>query len=105
MIRLGEGVDTTGRLSDAALERAFEAIDEYAGLLRVYQVPPERVRFCATSASRDASNADVFTAGVRARMGVDPEVIPGAEEAELAYSGAVRGLRLPVDRPTLVIDI
>ncbi|MFC6152701.1 Ppx/GppA phosphatase family protein [Nocardioides yefusunii] len=105
MVRLGEGVDTTGRLSDAALERAFEAIDEYAGLLRVYGVPPERVRFCATSASRDASNSDVFVAGVRERMGVEPEVIPGEEEAQLAYSGAVRGLDLPADGTALVIDI
>lgn len=104
MVRLGEGVDTTGRLSDAALERAFTVIDEYAGLLRVYGVPPERVRFCATSASRDAENSDVFVAGVQSRMGVTPEVIPGEEEAQLAYSGALRGLSLPADGITLVID-
>ncbi len=107
VVRLGEGVDATGRLSDAALERAFAAIDEYAEIIRAHEVPPERIRFCATSASRDASNSDVFAAGVRDRLGVDPEVIPGAEEAALAYAGAVRGLPLAADAtgPVLVIDI
>ena len=103
MVRLGEGVDRTGRLSDAALARTFKAIDEYAALIGAQ--PVSRIRFCATSASRDAANADVFRAGVRERLGVEPEVISGAEEAALAFDGAVRHLSLPVSPPTLVIDI
>ena len=107
VVRLGEGVDTSGRLSEAALERAFAAIDEYAEIIRAHGVPPERIRFCATSASRDASNADVFTAGVRERLGVEPEVIPGAEEAALAYSGALSALPPSAAEagPVLVVDI
>ena len=70
MVRLGQGVDRTGRLADEALERAFAAIDEYAALIAAHDV--SRIRFCATSATRDAANADVFADGVEARLGVDP---------------------------------
>ena len=89
MVRLGQGVDRTGRLADEALARAFAAIDEYAALIREHDVR-RRIRFCATSATRDATNGDVFAAGVRERLGVSPEVITGAEEAALAFDGAIR---------------
>ncbi|GAW47786.1 Ppx/GppA phosphatase [Nocardioides sp. PD653] len=105
MVRLGQDLDRTGRIADEALERAFAAIDEYAALIRAHDVPPERVRFCATSASRDASNADVFVAGVRARLGVEPEVVTGSEEAALSFDGAVRNLRVEPAPPILVIDV
>jgi exopolyphosphatase / guanosine-5'-triphosphate,3'-diphosphate pyrophosphatase len=105
MVRLGEGVDTTGRLAEAALARAFEALDEYAVLIAEHGVPPERIRFCATSATRDADNAEEFAAGVERRLGVRPEVIAGAEEAALAFDGAVRHLRDSVELPVLVVDI
>lgn len=105
MVRLGQDLDRTGVLADAALERAFAAIDEYAELIRSYGVPAERVRFVATSASRDAANADVFVAGVRARLGVEPEVVSGAEEAALAFDGAIRNLQHQPTGPVLVVDI
>jgi exopolyphosphatase / guanosine-5'-triphosphate,3'-diphosphate pyrophosphatase len=105
IVRLGQGVDRTGRLADQALERTFAAIDEYAALIDAHRVPTERIRFCATSASRDAVNGDVFTAGVRKRLGVSPEVISGDEEAALAFDGAVRHLRTPPEAPVLVVDI
>ena len=90
MVRLGQGVDRTGRLADEALERAFAAIDEYAALIAEHDV--SRIRFCATSATRDSSNGEVFADGVQARLGVRPEVLTGDEEAALAYDGAVRHL-------------
>ncbi len=102
-VRLGQGVDTSGELADEALARAFAAIDEYAVL--VARHPVERIRFCATSATRDASNAAVFATGVRARLGVDPEVVSGDEEARLTFDGAVRNLRDQPAEPVLVIDI
>ena len=103
IVRLGQGVDATGRLADDALARTFEALDEYAALIREHDV--SRIRFCATSATRDAENAAVFTDGVRERLGVTPEVLSGTEEAELAYDGAVRHLRDEPALPVLVVDI
>lgn len=103
MVRLGQGVDTTGELAPEALERAFAALDEYAALIAEHGAT--RIRFCATSATRDARNAAVFTAGVRARLGVEPEVVTGDEEAALAFDGAVRHLPTPPPSPVLVIDV
>ena len=103
IVRLGQGVDRTGRLADEALARTFAAIDEYAALIAAH--PVEQIRFCATSATRDASNSEAFTEGVRARLGVSPEVISGEEEAALAFDGAIRHLRAPATPPVLVVDI
>lgn len=104
VVRLGEGVDRTGAFSPAALERTFAACDAYAGAIREAGV--ERVRFVATSASRDVTNREAFVAGVRSRIGVEPEVITGEEEAGLSFRGAVRGLPpAHLAMPTLVVDI
>ena len=103
MVRLGQGVDRTGRLGDEALARTFAAIEEYADLVRQHGV--ERIRFCATSATRDAANASDFSDGVLARLGVRPDVLSGVEEAALAFDGAVRELTPVPAAPVLVVDI
>jgi exopolyphosphatase / guanosine-5'-triphosphate,3'-diphosphate pyrophosphatase len=103
IVRLGQGVDATGRLADEALARTFVALDEYAALIREHDV--SRLRFCATSATRDAANSDVFVEAVRTRLGVTPEVLSGAEEAALSFDGAVRHLRQEPALPVLVVDI
>ena len=103
MVRLGEGVDRTGRLGEAALARTFAAIEEYAVLIAEHGV--QRIRFCATSATRDAVNAAEFGDGVLARLGVRPEVLSGAEEAALAFDGALRNLTPTPDGDVLVVDI
>jgi exopolyphosphatase / guanosine-5'-triphosphate,3'-diphosphate pyrophosphatase len=105
VVRLGQGVDTTGELSEEALARTLAAIDEFAHVLRAHGVPPERTRFCATSATRDARNSAVFVEGVRARLGVTPQVLSGAEEAALVYAGAVGSLDPMPAEPVLVVDI
>ena len=103
IVRLGEGVDATGRLSDAALERTFEATDEYAALIREHGA--QKVRFVATSATRDAENRKEFTEGIRARLGVEPEVISGDEEAGLSFAGASSVLAGDKGARTLVVDL
>jgi exopolyphosphatase / guanosine-5'-triphosphate,3'-diphosphate pyrophosphatase len=104
IVRLGEGVDRTGVFARAALERTFVALDEYADVIRAHGVV--RTRFVATSASRDVANREAFVAGVRSRIGVEPEVISGSEEAALSFAGAVRGLPHGlVTPPALVVDI
>jgi exopolyphosphatase/guanosine-5'-triphosphate,3'-diphosphate pyrophosphatase len=101
IVRLGEGVDRTGRLAPEAIERTRRALLGYAA--EIAELGVDRVRMCATSASRDAENAADFSAMVRATLGVDPEVISGDEEARLSFTGAVRGLSAP--GPYLVVDI
>jgi exopolyphosphatase / guanosine-5'-triphosphate,3'-diphosphate pyrophosphatase len=104
VVRLGEGVDRTGRLADQALQRVFTAVEEYAATIASLHV--EATRFCATSAARDAANASVFVEGVESRIGVTPEVLSGGEEARLSYEGATASLSdsgLPA--PFLVMDI
>ena len=88
--RLGQGVDATGRLAPDALARTFAMLEQYAEAIG--ESGAGAVRLVATSATRDASNADEFTAGVRRILGIDPEVISGAEEAYLSFSGATAEL-------------
>ena len=105
VVRLGQGVDETGILADEALERTFAAVDEFAEVIRSHGVPPDRVRFCATSATRDAGNAAVFAEGVRQRLGVEPEVLSGDEEAALVFAGAIAVQDPMPPEPVLVVDI
>ncbi|WP_035748462.1 Ppx/GppA phosphatase family protein [Glycomyces sp. NRRL B-16210] len=101
VVRLGEGVDQTGRLSEAALARTRAALADYTAQIREHDVAA--VRMVATSASRDAANAADFEAMVESVLGQAPEVITGDEEARLSFTGAVatlpahQGQRLLVD--------
>ena len=103
--RLGQGVDATGEFHPDALARTFAACDEYAVVLADLGV--ERIRFVATSAARDAGNRQEFYDGVESRLGVRPEIIPGQEEAQLSFGGAVAAAqaRGPVALPALVMDV
>jgi exopolyphosphatase / guanosine-5'-triphosphate,3'-diphosphate pyrophosphatase len=107
IVRLGEGVDRTGRLSEQGLQRTFAALDDYAAVIQSYDV--DGVRMVATSATRDAANRSMFVDGVRQRLGVAPEVVSGDEEAVLSFDGATRELRngatAGVVAPYLVCDI
>ncbi|RNL80934.1 Ppx/GppA phosphatase family protein [Nocardioides marmorisolisilvae] len=103
IVRLGQGVDRTGRIAEESMERAYAALDEYAMLVTEYQ--PDRIRFCATSAARDAENAADFTGAVRERIGVEVEVIGGDEEARASFDGATRALGPEAEAPVLVLDI
>jgi exopolyphosphatase / guanosine-5'-triphosphate,3'-diphosphate pyrophosphatase len=110
IVRLGEGVDRTGRLSEAALDRTMTALREYADLIGAAE--PEAIRMVATSATRDAANSQEFTDRVVEVLGVPPEVISGDAEARLSFTGATRelvGTALAADGacppPYLVTDI
>ncbi|MGL5857681.1 MAG: exopolyphosphatase [Angustibacter sp.] len=104
VVRLGEGVDRTGVLSAAALDRTFAATGEYAARCRELGV--QRTRFVATSATRDAGNRQQFVDGVRDLLGVAPEVVTGAQEAALSFGGATAELVADGwSGPFLVVDI
>nr|WP_208382967.1 Ppx/GppA phosphatase family protein [Modestobacter marinus] len=111
VVRLGQGVDATGRLAPEAIERTRRVLAEYAAQAR--ELGAERVRMVATSASRDAANREDFEAMVTATLGQLPDVVSGVEEAELSFLGAtaslaaaarVHGAAAPRP-PYLVVDI
>ncbi len=102
VVRLGQGVDATGVIHPEAMRRAFSVAGEYGRICRDLGV--ERMRFVATSASRDARNAAEFVAGIHDLLGVTPEVIDGREEAQLSFVGALAGLPATT-APCLVVDL
>ncbi len=102
VVRLGEGVDRTGRLESAAIDRTWAALSDYTGILRASGAV--KVRMAATSASRDAANRQDFVDMVRRTLGQEPEIITGEVEAELSFRGAVGDLNA-ADGPFLVVDI
>lgn len=105
LVRLGEGVDRTGRFGAQALERTLAVTRSYAELCREHGV--ERIRFVATSATRDAANRRDFTDAVQAILGVPAEVISGTEEAALSFRGALTAGAVSSAQPTrcLVVDL
>ena len=103
VVRLGQGVDRTGRIAPDALERTLAAAAGYAAICSDLGV--QRLRFVATSATRDAENRGDFVDGVRSALGVEPEVIGGTEEAELSFRGAISTLGGHHRGPFLVVDI
>ncbi|MHB1596515.1 MAG: Ppx/GppA phosphatase family protein [Streptosporangiaceae bacterium] len=107
IVRLGQGVDATGRLAPEALDRTFAVLRRYAETID--ELGAEAVRMVATSATRDASNAAEFAAGVSAILRIAPEVVTGPEEARLSFAGATAELGPVADAglepPFLVVDI
>ncbi|MGX5656794.1 Ppx/GppA phosphatase family protein [Geodermatophilus nigrescens] len=111
VVRLGQGVDATGRLAPEAIERTRVVLAEYAAQSR--DLGATAVRMVATSATRDAANRADFEAMVRDTLGLPPDVVPGDEEARLSFLGATASLDAaaaahggpPPRPPYLVVDI
>ena len=102
IVRLGQGVDQNKAFHPDAIDRTLKAVELFRDQIASKGV--EKIRFCATSATRDATNRNLFTDGVREILGIEVEVIPGEEEAELSFIGATKELRQS-DAPFLVVDI
>lgn len=101
VVRLGQGVDATGRLSEEAIERTIVVLETYGAALRSWR--PEVVRVVATSASRDAANREAFLDAAELALGTRPEVISGEREADLAFAGVLAAFE--ADRDTVVVDL
>jgi exopolyphosphatase / guanosine-5'-triphosphate,3'-diphosphate pyrophosphatase len=98
---LGRGVDLSGQLASDAIEEVCETVGEY---VQVYEsLGAEHVTAIATSAVRDADNADAFVAELRERFALDSRILDGGEEAHLTYRGACCERRKADG--TLVVDI
>lgn len=102
IVKLGEGVDKNKAFNPAAIDRTLKVVSRYRDEITRRGV--ERIRFCATSATRDAANRNLFVNGVREILGIEPEVIPGEEEAKLSFIGATKSLSRNI-APYLVVDI
>ena len=102
IVRLGQGVDETGQFHPDAIARTLAAVDKFA--VEIAKRGVEKIRFCATSATRDATNRHLFVDGVRDRLSIELEVISGDEEAALSFAGAIKDLD-PSNGPFLVVDI
>ena len=102
IVRLGQGVDQNKSFHPDAIARTLSAVEKFAQLIASKGV--EKIRFCATSATRDASNRELFTNGVKKILGIEVEVIPGEQEAALSFIGATKELSQS-DGPFLVVDI
>jgi exopolyphosphatase/guanosine-5'-triphosphate,3'-diphosphate pyrophosphatase len=102
VVRLGQGVDKNKSFHPDAIKRTLDAVEMFSEVIASKGV--ERIRFCATAATRDATNRSLFTDGVRGILGVEVEVIPGEEEAMLSFNGATKEL-MQSDAPYLVVDI
>ncbi len=104
IVRLGQGVDQTGRLAPQALDRTTAVLRDYADVITEAGARP--VRMVATSATRDADNSAEFVHRVKEVLGVAPEVLTGDAEARLSFTGATAELaRSGEDAPYLVTDI
>jgi exopolyphosphatase / guanosine-5'-triphosphate,3'-diphosphate pyrophosphatase len=99
--RLGEGVEATGKLSDAAVARVCEALAVYREVLD--RLGADEVVAVATSAMRDADNGPAFRDEIRERFGIDARTITGDEEARLTFLGATSARQAGAE--TVVIDI
>ena len=102
IVKLGEGVDRNKAFLPDAISRTLAALKIFAADIAEAKV--EQVRFCATSATRDAQNRDEFLIPVAQILGITPEVISGEEEARLSFKGATQGLD-KTSGPFLVVDI
>ena len=103
IVRLGQGVDATGRLAADALARTLRVLRSYQRIIE--EASASAIRMVATSATRDAVNAGEFVAGVRDILAIEPEVLSGEDEARLSFIGATAELAGTMTGPYLVTDI
>ena len=102
IVRLGQGVDENKAFHPDAINRTLLAVKSFKEIIDRNKV--DKIRFCATSATRDAMNRNLFIDGVRDILNVQVEVIPGEEEAALSFTGATYQLDQG-SGPFLVVDI
>jgi hypothetical protein len=103
IVRLGQGVDATGRIAADALARTLHVLRSYRQIIE--EASASAVCMVATSATRDAANASEFVAGVRDILAIEPEVLSGEDEARLSFTGATAELAGEAAGPYLVADI
>ena len=101
--RMGAGMAGDGRITDLALERVRSALESH--LVAADQFGASRLRVVATAAARNATNRPELFALAEEVLGVEAELVSGADEGRLAFAGAVAGLAAPASGPCVLIDV
>jgi exopolyphosphatase / guanosine-5'-triphosphate,3'-diphosphate pyrophosphatase len=101
-LRLGFDVFETGEISPGKIDKIIKTIKSYKHLLDVYEV--KHLRACATSAMRDARNAQDILKKVKTETGIDIEIISGQEEASFIYENHIAE-NMTTDESYLYIDV
>ncbi len=103
VVRLGQGVDSTGRLAAAAITRTRTCLARYASRLEAYG--PARRLLIATSVVRDAADGHAFLEAVQRDFALPWRLVSGDEEGALAFRGGTAPLAGRVAGPLLLVDI
>ena len=99
--RIGQGVDKEGYISEEALQRNINALEEFANICKVEEC--QAIYCMGTSALRDSKNGNVFVNRAKQKTNINVEIISGNEESNLGFMGVLEGL--DTDEQILVIDI
>ncbi len=103
--RLGEGLQQTGRLGQAGIQRAIKAFDHIIAACAKHGIQPRQIHAVATAAVREACNGSAFVKQVQAETGLSIQIIDGQTEAKLALAGAKLGLGKRIADNMLLFDI
>jgi len=105
IVRLGEGMQRSGRLSDAGMQRAITALKEFTNIIKDYGIRPEKAHTVATAAMRDAQNGTEFSHIIMRQTGLNLRIIQGKTEAAMSLAGAAAVLEPETRRDMLLFDI
>jgi len=105
IVRLGEGLHHSGKLSEAGMRRATTALKEFADIITAHGIKPETVCAAATAAMRDAENGKEFSHCIKQETGFHIRIIDGETEASMSLSGATAVLESDTRSDMLLFDI
>lgn len=105
IVRLGEGLHHTGRLSDAGMARAVAAMREFATIIEQHGLSPKDTRAVATAAMRESANKEEMRQRILAETGIEVRIIDGDTEARLSLAGACAVLHESTRHDLLLFDI
>jgi len=103
--RLGEGLHHSGKLSDAGMARALQALREFASLMQRFDISPSHTLAAATAAVREAENGMLFKNRVKAETGIDLNIFSAELEADTSLCGACAVLQPATTGDMLLFDI
>jgi len=105
IVRLGEGLHRSGRLSAAGMDRAVTAMQEFSAMIKQHGLTPDSTYAVATAAMREAENGPELQQRIRTETGIDIRIIDGDSEAQTSLAGAAAVLAAQKRQDMLLFDI